>query len=174
MDNKINKSHFIVIVAALCLLISGCLGGGTMSDLPESDLPNCETIAPWGVSQWTNCQGIYSEGGNQYVGEFKDGVFHGQGTMTYANGDQYVGEWKDNMPHGQGTVTWKDGEQYVGEWKNNMPHGQGTITLSNGNQYVGEFKDGLMHGQGTLTFPDGRQLEGIWEEGVFLYENKGK
>ena len=156
MNNKINKSLLIVIVAALCLIISGCLGGGTMSDLPESDLPesdlpNCETIAPWGVSQWTNCQGIYSEGGNQYVGEFKDGVFHGQGTMAYANGDQYVGEFKDNMPHGQGT-----------------------ITLSNGNQYVGEFKDGLMHGQGTLTFPDGRQLEGIWEESVFLYENKGK
>ena len=44
MNNKINKSLLIVIVAALCLIISGCLGGGTVSDLPESDLPDCETL----------------------------------------------------------------------------------------------------------------------------------
>ena len=33
--------------------------------------------------------------GSKYVGEYKDGMRNGQGTMTYANGDEYVGEWKD-------------------------------------------------------------------------------
>ena len=174
MNNKMKKSHFLVIVAAFCLIISGCSGGGTMSDLPESDLPNCETIAPWGVSQWTNCQGIYSEGGNQYVGEFKDGVFHGQGTMTYANGDKYVGEWKDNKAHGQGAYTFPDGAQYVGEFKDDILHGQGTFTYPDGRQYVGEYVDGLKHGQGTATYANGDQVEGVWEEGELLYENKGK
>ena len=28
----------------------------------------------------------------EYVGEYKDGVKHGQGTYTYANGNKYVGE----------------------------------------------------------------------------------
>jgi hypothetical protein len=34
-----------------------------------------------------------------------------------ANGDQYVGEYKDDAYHGQGTYTWPDGRQYVGEFK---------------------------------------------------------
>ena len=115
MNNKINKSHLIVIVAVLCFVISGCSGGGT------------------------------------YVGEYKDDLFHGQGTYTYANGDQYVGEFKDGLRHGQGTAT-----------------------SAIGDRYVGECKDDLFHGQGTMTYALGEQLEGVWEEGKFLYENKGK
>lgn len=30
-----------------------------------------------------------------YLGEWKDGRFHGQGTHTYPEGDKYEGEWKD-------------------------------------------------------------------------------
>ena len=30
-----------------------------------------------------------------YVGEFKDGKEHGQGTNIWSNGNKYVGEWKD-------------------------------------------------------------------------------
>ena len=59
MNNKINKSHLIVIVAVLCFVISGCSGGGT------------------------------------YVGEYKDDLFHGQGTMTYALGEQLEGVWEE-------------------------------------------------------------------------------
>ena len=40
MNNKINKSHLLVIVAALCLIISGCSGGGTTSQ----EVPDCETL----------------------------------------------------------------------------------------------------------------------------------
>ena len=36
-----------------------------------------------------------------YEGEYKDGVYHGQGTMIYSNRDKYVGEWKDGNEHGQ-------------------------------------------------------------------------
>ena len=37
----------------------------------------------------------------KYEGDLKEGKYHGQGTMTYDNGDQYVGEWKNNLMHGQ-------------------------------------------------------------------------
>lgn len=53
----------------------------------------------------------------EYVGEYKDGMRHGQGTHTYANGDKYVGEWKDDMRHGQGTATLADGEVVSGKWE---------------------------------------------------------
>ncbi|MDP6250197.1 MAG: hypothetical protein QGH26_05240 [Candidatus Pacebacteria bacterium] len=36
----------------------------------------------------------------KYVGEFKDGKQHGQGTYTHASGKKYVGEWKDGEFHG--------------------------------------------------------------------------
>jgi hypothetical protein len=33
--------------------------------------------------------------GEKYVGEFKDGEYHGQGTETFSDGRKYVGKWKD-------------------------------------------------------------------------------
>ena len=35
----------------------------------------------------------------------KTGTVNGQGTFTYANGNKYVGEWKAGEYHGQGTLT---------------------------------------------------------------------
>jgi len=129
MNNKINRSHLLVIVAVFCLIISGCLGGGITSDLPEIDLPEgdlpaCETLYDSSLD-WTNCQGTltYPEG-YKYVGEWKDGQFHGQGTLTYqiwfipwVNGE-YVGEWEDGHRHGQGTLTYANGTQLEGIWRN--------------------------------------------------------
>ena len=54
----------------------------------------------------------YPDGG-EYVGEYKAGGWHGQGTMTYPDGDKYVGEYKDDKRHGQGTMTWPDGSDSV-------------------------------------------------------------
>ena len=101
----------------------------------------------------------------EYVGEWKDGQKHGQGTFNYSGVYQYVGEWKDGKENGHGTQTWADGDQYVGEWKDGQKHGQGTLTWADGDQYVGEWKDAQMHGQGTLTFADGDQLVGGWKDG---------
>jgi len=42
---------------------------------------------------------------SKYVGEFKDGLRHGQGTLTLIDGSKYVGEFKDGRRHGQGTYT---------------------------------------------------------------------
>jgi len=51
------------------------------------------------------------------VGEWKNGVFHGQGTFTLPTGEKYEGEFKDGERNGQGTYTWSDGRKYVGEFK---------------------------------------------------------
>ena len=97
--------------------------------------------------------------GNKYVGEHKNGKMNGQGTFTWASGkfagNKYAGEFKDNERHGQGTYTYANGEKYVGEWKDGEPNGQGTHTFTNGDKYVGEYKDGKWHGQGTYTWASG-------------------
>ena len=62
---------------------------------------------------------IYGNGeweGEKYVGEFKDGKIHGQGTYTWTSGDKYVGEFKDDKKHGQGTYTFADGVDWKGLW----------------------------------------------------------
>ena len=110
--------------------------------------------------------------GNKYVGEHKNGKMNGQGTFTWASGkfagNKYAGEFKDNKRHGLGTYTYANGEKYVGEWKDGEPNGQGTHTFTNGDKYVGEFKNGSQHGQGIYTYADGTVEKGIWENGKLI------
>jgi hypothetical protein len=127
------------------------------------------------LKSWSNCHGetteTYETGLLEfYVGEFKNGQKHGQGTETHINKDtqdkyyKYVGGWKDDKQHGQGTMTLKSGHKYVGEFKNRKKHGQGTMTASDGSKYVGEWKDGKEHGQGTLTLADGNKYVGEFKD----------
>merc|ERR1711964_670284 len=133
---------------------------------------------------WTNCFGVQRFPNlTTYVGGWKDGKRHGQGTLFYGpnrklllRGSEYVGEWKDDKRHGQGTHTYGPksrwpGNKYVGEYRNGKRHGQGTLTFASGDKYVGGWKNGKKHGQGTLILPDGQlfegksTIEGIYENG---------
>ncbi|MBR3471676.1 MAG: hypothetical protein IKH22_03685 [Prevotella sp.] len=103
--------------------------------------------------------------GDQYVGQWKDGLFNGQGTYTWADGSKYVGQYKDDKRNGQGTYTWADGRKYVGQWVNDQRCGQGTFTWPNGDKYVGQWADDKMNGQGTRTY--GPNQPWIKATGVF-------
>ena len=48
-----------------------------------------------------NGYGTYLYEGDKYVGEWKDGKKHGEGTYTTANGHKYVGEFKDDKQNEQ-------------------------------------------------------------------------
>ena len=51
----------------------------------------------------------YVVGGTSYEGEWENGVFHGQGTLTFANGSKLVGEFKDGNIHGIGKTICPEG-----------------------------------------------------------------
>ena len=56
--------------------------------------------------------------GRKYVGEYKDGKRHGQGTYTHHDGRKYEGEWKDGKVW-NGIVY--DGKQNIIEtWLNGL------------------------------------------------------
>ena len=56
-------------------------------------LPKCQGED---VSKWTMCEGIKTTSkGSKYVGEFKDGKYHGQGSFFFPNGGIYKGKWKN-------------------------------------------------------------------------------
>ena len=44
--------------------------------------------------------------------------------MRYHNGNVYVGEWKQGLKDGFGSMTYENGSKYVGEWRNGKKHGQ--------------------------------------------------
>lgn len=108
---------------------------------------------------------------DKYVGDFKKGESHGNGTYYYGpnrkekefSGDKYVGEWKNDKFNGQGTYFFNDGAKYVGEFKDGLSHGQGTQIWNNGDKYVGEWKDDKRHGQGTYFFENGEKYVGEWK-----------
>jgi hypothetical protein len=84
------------------------------------------------------------------------------GTVTRPD-EKYVGEFRNGEPHGQGTLSFPDGAKYVGEFSNGQPHGQGTTTDSDGSFFVGTFRDGRVFGQGKLFSRKGYLLaEGNW------------
>jgi hypothetical protein len=74
---------------------------------------------PGGNSKWIRSDGDYYEG--EIKGSNKpDGGWHfvleGQGIYTLADGEQYSGEYKDGLKNGQGTLSCLNGDIYIGEF----------------------------------------------------------
>jgi hypothetical protein len=85
------------------------------------------------VLAWTDCfGGVDLPDGSKYVGEFKDGKYHGQGTYLFADGRRYVGELKDGKRSGQGVFLLLDGTRYIGEYKDDKWNGVGSVYSASG------------------------------------------
>jgi len=112
------------------------------------------------TGKWHNCFGRYvaelndAWNGDTYEGEFKDGLFSGQGTYYYLANNQFRGD------------------KYVGEFKDGKYNGLGTYTYSNGDKYTGTQKNNMRHGQGIFIFANGQIKEGIWADGKFVRAEK--
>ena len=68
---------------------------------------------------------------------------------------EYTGQWKNGKFHGEGTLRWKCGDVYVGGFKNDEICGKGKMTFANGDVYVGGYKNDEMCGKGKMTFASG-------------------
>ena len=66
-----------------------------------------------------------------------------------------MGEFKNGLKHGQGTETFPGEQKYIGEYKNGLIDGKGKYSFPNGEQYQGDYKTGQKHGQGVYTFISG-------------------
>ena len=88
-----------------------------------------------------------------YVGEFKDGVFDGQGEYKCEGNYSYKGEWKKSHFHGKGKlVIEKTKEVYEGEFVNSKKNGYGILIVSDQFKTEGKWKDDQLHGKGKITF----------------------
>jgi hypothetical protein len=107
---------------------SGNSGDGS---LPKRAGPMIACQGP--VLAWTDCfGGVDLPDGSKYVGEFKDGKYHGQGSYLFSDGRRYVGELKDGKRSGQGVFMLLDGTRYIGDYKDDKWNGVGSIYSASG------------------------------------------
>lgn len=103
----------------------------------------------------------------EYDGSFRHGRMHGRGNLELSHGGKYVGDWLDGLPHGQGVASdiWCDGARYEGAWARGRRHGQGVLTRRDRSTYRGTFRQGTRHGQGHYRAHDGGEYSGLFEDG---------
>ena len=60
----------------------------------------------------------------------------------------YVGEWVNGLQHGNGTAYYSNGNSYKGEFRKGLKHGNGVFEVpSKGDVYTGQFRNGMRHGK---------------------------
>ncbi|CAM9599710.1 unnamed protein product, partial [Hapterophycus canaliculatus] len=144
------------------------------------------------------------EDGTRYDGGWEKGVFHGHGTLTWANGCVYEGPFLRGERHGAcGTCTFPGGEKYVGGWDKGKMHGQGTLEIkertltgiwdrgvpdfnppADGYKrfvfpdgkgvYDGHWRGCKRHGHGSFAFANGDLYDGMWSQGEMTGAGKYK
>ncbi|CRH85842.1 Uncharacterized protein conserved in bacteria [Chlamydia trachomatis] len=78
-----------------------------------------------------------------YTGYTTNHKLTGQGKVTFENGDVYQGQFKNGLFHGQGTFRAKAGWTYTGAFSNGRPNGQGKLKTEDKTIYQGKFKQGI-------------------------------
>ena len=128
--------------------------------------------------------------GDIYKGFWEDDEFHGRGEFVEGKtGNKFVGDFKYGLPHGEGSKIFNDGGHrscYEGEWKKGQRHGKGRMTYSDGGWYYGDWVEDKKHGKGAETIfknalgckkitYTGPYVEGKWEgENARLAYDGGK
>jgi hypothetical protein len=108
---------------------------------------------------------------SEYTGKWKNGKFHGEGMLTFANGDKMTGQWKAGFMYGKGCYEFESGSKYKGEFLKSMFHGMGIIRYVNGDVYNGDWRNNEKHGKGTMEFHDESYYTGGWAHNK--YEGQG-
>ena len=114
--------------------------------------------------------------GITYEGDWKDDIMNGKGTYTFDN-YQYTGQFNNGQFEGEGSLTksnaWGDIiEEKKGKFKNGeFINGYLKIDISKGewkgSRYEGEWLDGDFNGHGTLFYYIVKYIyEGAWEDGL--------
>ena len=99
--------HLLLILISFLLLSSPVIGNSKTS----------ETLFEWKTVSGIQLREIGDKDIHaKYKGDVVIGKPHGVGTVVYPDGNKYVGEWMNGLFHGQGIYTIaSDGYNYVGE-----------------------------------------------------------
>lgn len=107
----------------------------------------------------------YSDG-SKYSGNFKDGVWDGEGVYTSATGIVYKGTFTKGAITGKGTIRYKNGDEYQGDYKNAQRDGQGVLFYNDGSKYKGAFLVDKKSGYGEIWYVNGDYFAGMFVNDV--------
>ena len=100
----------------------------------------------------------------QYIGDFRNGKFHGRGVLSWPNGAKYEGDFVEGVRQGEGRFVFNYGDEFIGQFANNKFNGHGRYIWKNGDMYEGEFVDGVMTGNGLMSYRElGILGSGVWD-----------
>ena len=107
----------------------------------------------------------------KYRGTWRKSLFHGRGTLKYANGSIYAGEFLEGAKNGHGHYMSSESYEYIGDWVSGKQTGTAQINYKNGDLYTGKVKDGLRHGHGELfQVSSSRNYKGQWIKDILQGE----
>jgi hypothetical protein len=115
--------------------------------------------------------------GDKYIGEFKYGVFEGQGTYFDSSEDsKHVGQFKNGIPNGYGITEFGSHAKYPncryeGNYKNGVFDGFGKLSFGDigpyaKDKYVGYFLKGKFDGQGRYSWVNSGYYQGSFKNNV--------
>ncbi len=93
--------------------------------------------------------------GNVYDGTFLNGECTGKAHVTYNTNDVYDGDMVKGKREGRGTYTSESGSVYTGGFTNNNKNGKGYSVSADGSVYIGEYKNSIKDGFGAFLFENG-------------------
>lgn len=111
--------------------------------------------------------GVGSGPEGTYVGQWSQGLKHGDGHQQWSNGREYQGQFRQGMVDGHGFMTWERSngcQTYEGQYVKNLRHGQGKLIFADGRSYDGNWDRGKKHGHGTFVDASGEVRTGFWQQ----------
>ena len=124
-----------------------------------------------GIGYEINIEGEFVD--NTYTGEYKNGLYHGQGTYVYKSGDYYVGNFRLGAFDGYGVFYYKSGDEagdmYEGYWKAGKENGKGKYTMASGITLEDEWVDGDLEG---IFYINGEPAKYDGDELVYLNDEE--
>lgn len=115
---------------------------------------------------------IFYEGQMKYIENtyYKDGI----GTEYFNNGDIYIGQWKMGERHGQGSYILLDKTVCSSEWIDDKQSGK--VSCIYKGEHLGHKREGLTDGAGLwlektiYTFPNGKIVDESWNNGKLIQQ----
>ncbi len=166
-----------MLIATLCIQACATQDEPPIRDFPDADVPQLGTptlpvpaigaprvpsaeAAREGYQAWNNGAGL------RYEGNWRGGLYDGEGKLDEPDGSSYTGEWRGGKRSGSGRQYYPDGTYHDGSWELNQPQGPGTRKTIEGFTFTGLWSGNVI-ANGLLELPSGHTYAGP------LYNDKG-
>ena len=91
--------------------------------------------------------------------------------MKFLNGDEYEGNYENGVQTGHGVYIWKNGDKYEGNFEKNIPQGMGKKYFADGRYYEGEFQNGKIVNEQNIVMRNIKEENNLIDNGLEFTNN---